>query len=384
MWLDGASGTSTVQTFDWTRFRDIIRTNQPNAVMWGHQGVDARWVGNEDGVTVATNWHTISRTQDQTRYTEAQLQTGVRDGTYWTPAEADARLRSGWFYHDNENPKSVVAVDADVSAVGRPERESAARCTAGSGGQNRRGGHRRADGFQAERETLLSRELVTPNLTVTASSVRGNNAALFGPANAIDGDSDTYWTMNDGQSTGSFEIDLGGIRDVDGFIVQEHIALGQRIGGYAIDAWVNGAYQTVVDWDVARLQADRHAREFRRDGADSLSRDAGQRRAADFEFSGDWRRGVRSHGRPRSQRDDRSRRLATIHRGRRRRSLGLTPLEAFQRGDMNGDGKNDLADFDRFITAYDGVHGAGAWPGRLQVNVPEPSTVASVSASLCA
>ena len=105
VWLDGASGSSTVQTFDWTRFRDIIRQHQPNAVMWGHQGVDARWVGNEEGFTVSTNWHTISRTQDQARYSESQLQTGIRDGLYWTPAESDARLRSGWFYHENENPK---------------------------------------------------------------------------------------------------------------------------------------------------------------------------------------------------------------------------------------------------------------------------------------
>jgi hypothetical protein len=45
VWLDGASGSSTVQTFDWTLFRDIIRTHQPDAIMWGHQGVDARWVG---------------------------------------------------------------------------------------------------------------------------------------------------------------------------------------------------------------------------------------------------------------------------------------------------------------------------------------------------
>src|SRR5262249_12411235 len=74
VWLDGASGSSTVQTFDWNRFRDIIRQYQPNAVMWGHQGVDARWVGNEDGYEVPTNWHTISRTQDQTKYTGSQLQ----------------------------------------------------------------------------------------------------------------------------------------------------------------------------------------------------------------------------------------------------------------------------------------------------------------------
>ncbi|KAK7991508.1 hypothetical protein PG988_000302 [Apiospora saccharicola] len=58
VWLDGTSGSDTVQNFKRTGLRD------PDEVMWGHQGPDARWVGNEDGFMLPTNWHTISRTQD--------------------------------------------------------------------------------------------------------------------------------------------------------------------------------------------------------------------------------------------------------------------------------------------------------------------------------
>lgn len=39
IWLDGASGSDTVRTFNWTLFQDIIRLHQPGAIMWGHQGV---------------------------------------------------------------------------------------------------------------------------------------------------------------------------------------------------------------------------------------------------------------------------------------------------------------------------------------------------------
>jgi alpha-L-fucosidase len=384
VWLDGASGTSTVQTFDWNRFRDIIRTNQPNAVMWGHQGVDARWVGNEDGVTVATNWHTISRTQDQTRYTESQLQTGIRDGSYWTPAEADARLRSGWFYHENESPKSSSELmQMYLRSVGRsvnllldvppdPEGKIVAEDIAA------------LMAFQEERDALLSRELVTPNLTVTASSIRGNNAALFGPANAIDGDSDTYWTMNDGQTTGSFEIDLGGIRDVDAFVVQEHIALGQRIGGYAIDAWINGAYQTVVTGtslgykriDALTSSVETARIRFRVTQANAVPL------ISSFQVIGDIVIGATGDLDLNGMIDLADWQLYIAYVGAD--LTGLTPLEAFQRGDMNGDGKNDLVDFDRFVTAYDGVHGMGALAEALHFNVPEPSTAASVSAlALC-
>lgn len=248
LWLDGASGSDTVQTFNWTNFRDIIRQHQPEAIMWGHQGVDARWVGNEDGVTVATNWHTISRTQDQTHYSGDQLQTGVRDGAYWVPAEADARIRDGWFWHANEKPKTVDALmDMYMRSVGQsvsllldvpPDTNGQIPATD-------------ADvllKFKAQRDAFLKRELLTAGLVVNATSIRGGNSSLFSPANVLDGNKDTYWAMNDKEMTGALEIDLGGTYTIDAFVVQEYIALGQRIGGYNIDVAQSGAtgYKTVV------------------------------------------------------------------------------------------------------------------------------------------
>ncbi|GAB1318130.1 alpha-L-fucosidase [Madurella fahalii] len=246
IWLDGASGSSTVQTFNWTSFRDIIRVNQPDAIMWGHQGVDARWVGNENGVTAATNWHTISRTQDEPRYNEAQLQTGVRDGLHWTPAEADARIRSGWFFHPEERPKTGAALmDMYLDSVGRSINLLL------DVPPNRVGVVMEEDveslmDFKRLRDVFLNRTLTTPGLNVTASGVRGGATALYGPANVLDGKKDTYWTLNDSERTGWVEIDLGGPCVVDAFIAQEHIALGQRIGGYAIDVMVNQEYRTVI------------------------------------------------------------------------------------------------------------------------------------------
>lgn len=247
IWLDGASGSDTVQTFDWAAFREIIRAHQPGAIMWGHQGVDARWVGNEDGASVPTNWHTISRTQDDARYGEQELETGVRDGLFWTPAEADARIRDGWFFHANETPKAPDALmDMYLQSVGRsvnllldvpPNRT----------GQLAAEDARILVQFKQQRDAFLDRNVLSPWLAVNASSVRGGDARLYGPRNVLDGKSDTYWTMDDGQTTGALEVDLGSTHTLDAFVTQEYIALGQRVGGYAIDALVNGRWARLVN-----------------------------------------------------------------------------------------------------------------------------------------
>lgn len=249
VWLDGASGSDTVQTFNWTGFREVIRAHQPSAVMWGHQGPDARWVGNEDGFTVPTNWNTISRTQDDAHYSGEELERGVRDGLYWTPAESDARIRDGWFYHADEPSKSGTALmDMYLKTVGRgvnllldvpPDTRGLIADVDAANLME----------FARLRKATLSRNLVTPDLKTSSSSVRAGDSEVYGPGKVIDGREDTYWTMDDDKLTGWVEIEFDNVYSVDGFMVQEHIALGQRIGGYGIDAMVNGGteYRVLVN-----------------------------------------------------------------------------------------------------------------------------------------
>jgi hypothetical protein len=63
---------------------------------------------------------------------------------------------------------------------------------------------------------------------------------------------------------------------------------------------------------------------------------------------------------------------------------GLTPAEAYARGDLNLDGFNNLVDMDLFIDAYDASHGVGAFAAML-AGVPEPnSSLLSVAGALFA
>ncbi len=51
---------------------------------------------------------------------------------------------------------------------------------------------------------------------------------------------------------------------------------------------------------------------------------------------------------------------------------GLTHAQAYARGDLNGDFRNDHADFVLFKDAYDNAHGSGAFDAMLSI-VPEPT-----------
>jgi len=51
---------------------------------------------------------------------ERDLQSGVRDGWYWTPAEADVRIRDGWFWYKGEKMKIAGdLMDMYLKLVGR-------------------------------------------------------------------------------------------------------------------------------------------------------------------------------------------------------------------------------------------------------------------------
>ena len=141
VWHDGANGgdgyyggarekrTIDKRTYyDWPRTWEMVRTLQPNAVIFSDVGPDIRWVGNEKGIAGETCWATYDpvgenggpaspgdvRAQDSV--------TGTRHGSRWLPAECDVSIRPGWFWHEKENgrvktPRQLM--DLYYKSVGR-------------------------------------------------------------------------------------------------------------------------------------------------------------------------------------------------------------------------------------------------------------------------
>lgn len=114
VWWDGAGSAET--PYDWKRWADIIRENQPDACIFGSMGatdfVDLRWVGNESGYAGKTHYATIDpeyllheTPMELNRgaiITPEELASGGCPKRY-IPAEVDVSIRPGWFYHAHQD-----------------------------------------------------------------------------------------------------------------------------------------------------------------------------------------------------------------------------------------------------------------------------------------
>ncbi len=138
VWFDGACGegpNGKKQEYDWQRFRHVMETLQPEAVL-AITGDDVRWVGNEGGKGRETEWSAtplmpkISADADEINQrlgiNEMSKDLGSRelvaraDQLNWWPSEVDVSIRPGWFYHDNERPHSLRRMaEIYLTSVGR-------------------------------------------------------------------------------------------------------------------------------------------------------------------------------------------------------------------------------------------------------------------------
>jgi len=114
--------------YDWPRTWDMVRSLQPDAVIFSDVGPDIRWVGNENGQAGETCWATYDPVGEDGGAAapgyvrEKEGETGHRHGSHWMPAECDVSIRPGWFWHAEENAKvktPAQLVDLYYKSTGR-------------------------------------------------------------------------------------------------------------------------------------------------------------------------------------------------------------------------------------------------------------------------
>jgi alpha-L-fucosidase len=231
--------------YDWPTTWQLVRDLQPDACLFSDAGPDVRWTGNERGVAGDPNWATLNREDFVPgRADQARLNRGDRPGTHWVPAECDVSIRPGWFYHQKEDSRVRSGrnlVDLYYSSVGRgaslllnlaPDRR----------GQIPTPDVESLREFRRLLDATFAKDLAQ-GAKAAASNSRGNGDRQFSSRNVIDGRRETYWATDDGLKTPELMLDLG--REVTFNIVRlrEYLPLGQRVEGFALDAWENGQWQ---------------------------------------------------------------------------------------------------------------------------------------------
>ena len=254
-WMDGACGDpSTRPVYDIRRWWDKLEELNPELVYQQNYGAPLRWVGNESGYASNTSWQTI----DAKRLWDDYFVRGIEDQNYlhngepyipdsassenliWSIPEVDVRIRDGWFYHENEEPKTpeeLTKIYFDSVGRGSPLLLNVAPNKEGLIDQ------KDIDALNGFHDILTNtfRVNYAEGAKAEATSVRGNHKD-YQASQAIDTDYDTYWTMDDGQTTGSITVELKEPTVIDVIEIQEYIPLGQRISSFQVDVRINGEW----------------------------------------------------------------------------------------------------------------------------------------------
>lgn len=235
--------------YDWPRTWEMVRSLQPDTVIFSDVGPDIRWVGNESGYAAQTCWATYDPvgedggTAAPGYVREKEGETGTRHGSHWMPPECDVSIRPGWFWHAEENTKvktPAQLLDLYYKSAGR------GASLLLNVPPDRRGLLYENDVASLHRFGELIQSTFAANLAagarMTTATVRGNDPA-FGPRNLIDGDRYTYWTTDDSVTTP--EVVMESEHPVTFNVVQlrENIRLGQRVEAFELDRWAAGAWK---------------------------------------------------------------------------------------------------------------------------------------------
>ncbi|MFV0345894.1 MAG: discoidin domain-containing protein, partial [Bacteroidales bacterium] len=261
VWFDGAMGGTgyygganekreidNKTYYDWENTHKLVRELQPNACMFSDAGPDIRWVGNEEGWAMKTNWSPIRRDEfypGSPNYKE--LRTGHEDGTHWVPAEVDVSIRPGWYYHTYEDHKVKTLphlLDIYYNSIGR----NASLLI--NFPVDTRGLIHETDVEQILKlKKAIDADFATPlanGKDVEADNVRGN-ASKYAASNVTDGNPETYWASDDGVLSTSLTIDLGSPTEFNRFLAQEEIRLGQRVKKFSVEALIGDRWEKIAD-----------------------------------------------------------------------------------------------------------------------------------------
>ena len=238
VWMDGARGEGAQKVnYEFETWFETIRDLQDDCLIFSTEGTSIRWIGNERGYAGDPLWQKVKPDQLGTEAALDYLQHGDPSGTLFSIGEADVSLRPGWFYHEDQDPKSLEElVEIYFHSVGRGT-PLLLNIPPNQDGLFDEKDIRRLYEFAAYRDTLYREDL--------ALGAKVSGPALspdFACSHLTDGLEASSWA-SDAELPIQLELDLGTPKTFDVIELRENLKLGQRIAAFHVQVELDGAWQ---------------------------------------------------------------------------------------------------------------------------------------------
>ncbi len=192
---------------------DIIKTHAPDAVVFQGPFADIRWVGNEKGECPYPNWYTVPTAEGRSGVATAEQSNP--DGELWMPVEVDVPLKNHNWFWSSINSKNLRTreelINIYYKSVGRGAMLllNAAPDTTG-----------RIPAEDMELYKWLGDEVRNRfGESVAETSGQGDTLLLALPQATV----------------------------IDHVMIQEEIAMGQRVRRYVIEGFSEGGWKTLAE-----------------------------------------------------------------------------------------------------------------------------------------
>ena len=253
VWHDGANGgdgyyggarqkrTIDKRTYyDWPRTWELVRSLQPDAVIFSDVGPDVRWVGNERGIAGDPCWAAYDPVAadggpaSPGDVREKESPAGHRHGSKWLPAECDVSIRPGWFWHESQNARvKTPAQLIDLYYV-----------SAGRGANLLLNVPPNRDGLLNAEDVASLKQFGDYRRKVFGSDKAAGAKVSAGAGALVDRKAESWWAAP--SLTPEVTIDLPQPATFRVIRLKEAIRFGQRIDRVAVDRWDSGEWQQLA------------------------------------------------------------------------------------------------------------------------------------------
>lgn len=238
VWMDGARGEGAQKVnYEFETWFETIRDLQDDCLIFSTEGTSIRWIGNERGYAGDPLWQKVKPDQLGTETELDYLQHGDPSGTLFSIGEADVSLRPGWFYHEDQDPKSLEElVEIYFHSVGRGT-PLLLNIPPNKDGLFDEKDIQRLYEFRAYCDELYKEDL--------ALGAKVSGPALspdFACSNLTDGRKTSSWA-SDEELPVHLELDLESPKTFDVIELREDLKLGQRIVAFHVQVELDGVWQ---------------------------------------------------------------------------------------------------------------------------------------------